>query len=481
MVELDNAKEILKKAKIRFEEKNKMLIFLINKRKIKILINKRNKIEVRILKYNGLNPFCHIRYERANKEGLMCLDATINAFSVDNFKSKYIDSIKGIISERNHLEDSFNDLYINLLEKYIDDRMQIFMNYYLNTFFYLPLNQNAQTSKFEFPKECDIKIDEEIIIKWKGFRFRNASELKKCLRIKKKFWEGKMILIIFEHNKRKEGILVEDNKLFSVNLEDPQTMMFKTGANIRSDHLIVIVGLGSLGSEIFERFRLGGFTNFVLIDNDMLERDNNYRWAYPIHYFCEKVELIKLFFPYLNITTFNKKIEEINEKDINLNHFMKNKPSKLIFIDSTTSKKVENNSLKLWYDFSKANNFKESTYKLTFLEENGLSLHTFSINYSTPSNSKTYKDELNIFSKNNLETQVLERNEKYIYEKGCVGETQIYSQNSTKMLSIKANHLMEEGEYKKINVLSNLVSEKPDEQTVYYKKLKEKKDEIDVE
>ena len=469
MVELDNTKNILKKARIRFKEKDKILFFSICKRKIKILINNGNKIEVRILKYNGLNPFCHIRYKRANKEGLMCLDATINAFEVDNFKPEYVDSIKEIISEKNHLEDSFNDLYINLHECF-----------YLNKESYLPLNQNAQINKFKFPKKCDIKIDEEIIIKWKGYRFRNASELKKCLKIKEKIWEGKIILIIFEHNKRKEGILVKDNKLFLVNLEDPQTMMVKTGANIRSDHLIVIVGLGSLGSEIFERFRLGGFTNFVLIDHDMLEKNNSYRWAYPIDYF-KKVNSIKTFFSYLNITTFDKKIEEINEKEINLNLFMKNKPSKLIFIDSTASKEVESNSLELWYDLSKVNNFKESTYKLTFLEENGLSLHTFSINYSTPSNSKTYKDELTIFSKNNLETQVLKQNEKYIFKKGCIGETQIYSQNSTKMLSIKANHLMEEGEYKKINVLSNLVFKKPDEQTVYYKKLKEKKDEIDVE
>ena len=483
--ELDNIRNILNENKIKFEEDNNEFYFKILKREIKIEFEN-ERIITSILNYDGLNPLCHVSYIENQKKGIMCLDSNINAYHTNSFKSNYLDIIKEIILEKNHLDDSFNELEIQIginkygrcLYKKIKDNELLFIENFQGLGYWLMLN-NIKTLEIE----------------WEGFRFRNYKQLFDCIKNEKIDWNQNN-LIIFKHNKLKKWIFIpQDSKIYNIiylveNVCDPQTLMNKTGAKVKENILIVIVGLGSLGSEIFERFRLAGHINFILIDFDQLKSNNGYRWAYPTlpttHHDLFKVKLIKTYFYYLNIIIFKKHVKEMNIEEIDLSEF-KNEINKLIFIDATAKKSSEMISLKLWYELCKKYKFNQSTYKLTFLEDHGLALHTFSINYSNNNFYEyfSYGDELKSFSEMWKQNKILKFNKKYIYQNGCVNETQIYSQNSTKKLTIDSTHLLQQKnqkDYIKINLLSDLINDKKREWSEYYKKNKNNDtNEIDIE
>ncbi len=480
--ELDKIRNILNKKRIKFKEKNNEFRFRILNRKIKIEF-KGKKIITSILGYNGLTPFCHIFNIKNERRGQICLDNNINLYHVYCFKANYLNIIKEIILEKNHIENSFNELenqiepspFEKCLYRKINDEEILFISQFY----------------FKNYKLDNIKILE---IEWKGFRFRNYEQLARCLKKEKIDWNQDN-LIIFKFNDLKKWIFIpKDSKMSNIiyfveNVCDPQTLMYKTGAKVKENNLIVIVGLGSLGSEIFERFKLAGNINFILIDFDWLKPNNDYRWAYPTFLINPnkkfKVEIIKAYFNYLNIITFKKHVEEMNIKEIDLSKF-KNEINKLIFIDATAKKSSEMISLKLWYELSKKYNFNQSTYKLTFLEDHGLALHTFSVNYYNNNFHEyfSYSNELKSFSETWKENKILKFNKNYIFEQGCVGETQIYSQNSTKKLTIDSTHLLHQKnqkDYIKINLLTKLINDKKEEWSEYYKKNKNNvTNEIDI-
>ena len=453
MVELDRIKDILKNRKIKFKNKKNSLFFKISKRKIKIEIDN-DKIYTTILNYDGLHPICHISNSKNNK-GRLCLDNNANRYYVNSYEDRYIDRIKDIINEKNHSQDSFNDLEVNIYVKGFFNYCKLEGEDYI----YYPPPPFFPKIKINF-KNIDI-----IRIEWDDFRFRKYEELVECLDHKKINWDNDILIIFYLHSQEKLIFVTKNSKKMFLIPNYPQTIMCKTGAQMKNDTLIIIVGLGSLGSEIFERFRLAGHTNFVIIDPDQLNYNNDYRWAYPVNtlvFLPKKVKLIKSLFEYLNIQIFPKNINEIKSTDIQTS-FLRNK-NQLIFIDATAEKKVEKQSLKLWHKVSQENDFSKSTYKLSFLEQNGLSLHTFSINFSQKMKAYDfYESELEKFSQNQENKMILEKKDKYIHQRGCIGETEIYSQNSVKSLTIKARHLLQENneeDYNKINILIRLVWKK---------------------
>lgn len=106
-------------------------------------------------------------------------------------------------------------------------------------------------------------------------------------------------------------------------------VLLERGGGIMNDSKILLVGCGSVGSDVLFILARSGFKNFTIIDNDALNPYNAYRHFLGLNNavtFEPKVELLKkeiqLRYQNVDITSINKDIlYSIKDEDIDINNF----------------------------------------------------------------------------------------------------------------------------------------------------------------
>ncbi len=147
------------------------------------------------------------------------------------------------------------------------------------------------------------------------------------------------------NNNNSEDKSLEDN-FFS-----RQNKIFDT--DIFKDKVITIIGLGGLGSNVFDNLLRLGFENFILIDFDKVEESNIHRTIFKKNDVGKyKVDVLKnhsrkVYGKKNNIVVFKKKFEELEEKEL------KKILESNLFVDCTDNIIVRKKIGKFFYDNKK--------------------------------------------------------------------------------------------------------------------------------
>lgn len=386
-----------------------------------------NSFITRILNWDKEHPFNHI-----NKHGNLCLDSKINRYDLPIFPTKeHLENLKDILNGTNELVDSIRDFKLNCIRQNITER--------------IISDDNIK----EIPQNT---IKQEYAIKIKN---NNFSDLPKWLQDSFPVAKCSVLFIQNKDINKEVGLIKIDNQILHALDCRQKTLISKTGGKTIEGEIIVIIGLGSLGSEVFEQLRLSGYKNFILADYDFLDEKNTYRWsmyAEPQNKAAllkERYEHIMVYQPnifgnlvsvrQLNIWSVVTK-DENNQTNEIIDLISRSKLNKIKIINCTANDDSILESAKLLKILKRKH---EVELDILFMEENGFFAHLLTLNGkdSNPANKiNKFQDDWK-----NSKIQCMKTSNKYLYDEGCVGETQVYSQNSSKYFAMKWN-LMYTGE-----------------------------------
>ncbi len=121
-------------------------------------------------------------------------------------------------------------------------------------------------------------------------------------------------------NNNKDNEDKNGNKILKDDFFSRQNKIFDT--NIFKNKVITIIGLGGLGSNVFDNLLRAGFENFILIDFDKVEESNIHRTIFKKNDVGKyKVDVLKDYSKKVygkknNIVVFKKKFEELKKEEL---------------------------------------------------------------------------------------------------------------------------------------------------------------------
>lgn len=164
-----------------------------------------------------------------------------------------------------------------LLENYLKNKQHTVLNYKLLHLKTLPLiaediltveniySHLTETSKIELKKYHDTRLQQYYLLKYQ---------------LPNKISNYFMIVANYKDIKKQNALLDFNSNIevMSVRNASMDFLRFRGGSKI-FDHNILLLGCGSVGSEVAEMVVSSGFINITLIDNDIIKYENGFRNA----------------------------------------------------------------------------------------------------------------------------------------------------------------------------------------------------------
>lgn len=196
----------------------------------------------------------------------------------DNYENKecllFEKGDKGqLIIENNRYLLGINGL---LLNKYLKDKKYTFHNYIILDLVSLPDLRNGRLTH----EDIVSNLSQDSFKKLHNYPL---STFEQYYLLRYKTFNGLLNYLLIKTrtvtNTKKRNALLDSSseiKVFSVRNVELEFLRERGGSNVYTDKVLVI-GAGSVGSEVIEQMAATGFTNITIVDNDVMKYENGYR------------------------------------------------------------------------------------------------------------------------------------------------------------------------------------------------------------